>query len=72
VLRLRAGQITWRIAGVVGAAGAATALAGAAVNRLLDPRVLLVGFAARMVAAGLRLLDEQLAVGGDCALPGGG
>ena len=25
-----------------------------------------------MVAAGLRMLREQLAVGGDCALPGGG
>ncbi len=70
--RLRAGQIAWRIAGVFGAAGAAAAFAGATVNRLLDPRVVLVGFAALMVAAGLRMLREQLEVGGDCALPGGG
>jgi uncharacterized membrane protein YfcA len=70
--RLRAGQIAWRIAGVFGAAGAAAAFAGAAVNRLLDPRVVLVGFAALMVAAGLRMLRDQLEVGGDCALPGGG
>jgi uncharacterized membrane protein YfcA len=69
--RLRAGQIAWRIAGVFGAAGAAAAFAGAAVNRLLDPRVVLVGFAVLMVAAGLRMLREQLEVGGDCALPGG-
>jgi uncharacterized membrane protein YfcA len=35
--RLRARQIRWRIAAIVGAAGAAAAFAGAAVNRLLDP-----------------------------------
>jgi len=70
--RLRGGLIAWRIAGVFGAAGAAAAFAGAAVNRLLDPRVVLVGFAVLMVAAGLRMLRERLTVGGDCALPGGG
>lgn len=35
--RLRQGQVAWRIAGVFEAAGAAAAIAGAAVNRLLDP-----------------------------------
>ncbi len=70
--RLRQGQVAWRIAGVFGAAGAGAAFAGAAVNRLLDPRVVLVGFAALMVAAGVRMLREQLTIGGDCALPGGG
>lgn len=70
--RLRRGQVAWRIAGVFGAAGAGAAFAGAAVNRLLDPRVVLIGFAALMVAAGVRMLREQLTVGGDCALPGGG
>ena len=70
--RLRRGQVAWRIAGVFGAAGAGAAFAGAAVNRLLDPRVVLVGFAALMVAAGMRMLREQITVGGDCALPGGG
>ena len=70
--RLRQGQVAWRIAGVFGAAGAGAAFAGAAVNRLLDPRVVLVGFAALMVAAGVRMLREQLTLGGDCALPGGG
>ena len=70
--RLRQGQVAWRIAGVFGAAGAGAAFAGAAVNRLLDPRLVLVGFAALMVAAAIRMLREQLEVGGDCALPGGG
>lgn len=70
--RLRAGQVRWRIAAVFGAAGAAAAFAGAAVNRLLDPRVVLVGFALMMVAAGARMLRGQGGGGGDCALPGGG
>ena len=58
--------------GVFGTAGAGAAFAGAAVNRLLDPRVVLVGFAVLMVSAGVRMLREQLPIGGDCALPGGG
>ena len=70
--RLREGQVQWRLAAVFGAAGAGAAFAGAAVNRLLEPRVVLVGFAAMMVAAGVRMLREQTTVGGDCALPGGG
>jgi uncharacterized membrane protein YfcA len=68
--RLR--EVRWRIAGVFGAAGAGAAFAGAAVNRFLDPRLVLVGFAALMVAAALRMLREQVPLGGDCALPGGG
>jgi uncharacterized protein len=70
--RLRSGEVQWRIAGVFGASGAPAAFTGAAVNRLLDPRLVLIGFAALMVVAGVRMLREQTAVGGDCALPGGG
>ena len=70
--RIRASQVQWRIAGVVGAAGIPAAFAGTAVNRALEPRVVLVGFAVVMVAAAIRMLREQLEVGGDCALPGGG
>ena len=70
--RLRYGQVQWRIAGVFGAAGAAAAFGGAAVNRLLDPTVVLVGFAVLMAAAGVQMLREQPEVGGDCALPDGG
>lgn len=69
--RLR--QVQWRLAGIIGTAGAIAAFAGAAVNRLLDPRVVLAGFAVLMVAAGVRMLrggdDDQ---GGACALPTGG
>jgi uncharacterized protein len=61
-----------RIAGIVGGTGAAAAFAGAAVNRLLDPRLVLLGFAALMVVAGLRMLSGTADSGGDCALPDGG
>jgi hypothetical protein len=65
-------QVQWRLAGVFGLAGAAAAFGGAAVNRLLDPTIVLLGFAALMVAAGIRMLGDQGEVGGSCALPGGG
>ncbi len=70
--RLRTGQVHWRVATVFGLAGAATAFAGAAVNRLLAPWLVLSGFAILMVAAAIRMLREQPEAGGDCALPGGG
>ncbi|GAA0470704.1 UPF0721 transmembrane protein [Paractinoplanes deccanensis] len=70
--RLRQGLVRRRIAAVVGGTGAAAAFAGAAVNRLLDPWLVLLGFAAVMVAAGLRMLRDTDDSGGDCALPGGG
>lgn len=72
VPRVRAGQVQWRIAAVVGGSGIAAAFAGTAVNRALDARVVLVGFAGVMVAAAVRMLHEQPEMGGDCALPGGG
>jgi uncharacterized protein len=70
--RLRTGQVQWRIAIVFGLAGAVTAFAGAAVNRLLPPWLVLAGFVVLMVAAAVRMLREQPESGGDCALPGGG
>lgn len=69
--RLRTGHIAWRIAALFGAAGAATAVAGAAVSRLLPEPVLLALFAALMVAAGLRMLAEQPSTGAACAVDGG-
>jgi hypothetical protein len=69
--RLRAGQIAWRIAVLFGAAGAATASAGAAVNRLLPEDVVLGLFAALMVGAGIRMLQERPTTGAACAVDGG-
>ncbi len=71
VPRVRAGQVQWRIAALVGGSGIAAAFAGTAVNHALDPRVVLAGFAVVMVVAALRMLREQPDVGGDCALPDG-
>ncbi|MGC4808266.1 sulfite exporter TauE/SafE family protein [Micromonospora sp. DT233] len=70
--RLGAGLVQWRIAGIIGGTGAAAAFAGAAVNRMLDPRTVLVGFAVLMVVAGWRMLRDTDDSGGDCALPDGG
>jgi carboxymethylenebutenolidase len=70
--RIRAGQVRWRIAAIVGGAGAAAAFGGAALNRLLPARAVLIGFAALMTVAGWRMLVEQATAGGACALPGGG
>ena len=70
--RLRSGDTQWRIAAVFGPAGAVMAFAGAAVNRLLDPRIVLGGFAILMITAGIRMLTSTTTIGGDCALPDGG
>jgi hypothetical protein len=67
--RLR--QVAWRIALLFGAAGAATAFAGAAVNRLLPEDVVLALFAALMVGAGVRMLQEKPITGAACAVDGG-
>ena len=72
VPRLRERQVSWRIGLLFGAAGAATAFAGAAVNRLLPDAVTLALFAALMVAAGFRMLQEQPAIGTACAIDDGG
>ena len=69
--RVRGGQIAWRIALLFGAAGAATAFAGAAVNRLLPEAVTLALFAALMVGAGVRILRETPVTGAACAVEGG-
>lgn len=68
--RLR--EVEWRIAAIFGLTGAATAFAGAAVNRLLPESLVLGGFAVLMVIAGWRMLRSTPRSGGDCALPGGG
>jgi len=65
-------QVQWRLAGVFAGTGAAAAVAGAAVNRLINPTLLLLGFAGLMVVAGVQLLRERGEVGGACALPTGG
>ncbi|TFV66943.1 UNVERIFIED_ORG: sulfite exporter TauE/SafE family protein [Bacillus sp. AZ43] len=69
--RLRRRQVAWRIALLFGAAGAATAFAGAAVNRALPEAVTLALFAALMIAAGVRMLQEKPATGTACTVESG-
>jgi uncharacterized membrane protein YfcA len=64
--------VQWRLAGVFAGTGAAAAFAGAAVNRRLHPTVVLLGFSALMVVAGIQMLRDRREVGGACALPAGG
>lgn len=62
-------EVRWRIAAIFGAAGLPAAFAGAAINRLLPPRSLLVAFVALMLLAAYRMLQGDEREGGDCALP---
>ncbi len=64
--RARAGQVRWSIAAVFGAAGVVTAFAGTAVNRLMPARILLLGFAALMVAVAVRMLWGRVERRGTC------
>lgn len=69
--RLPAHQVQWRIALVFGGAGVLTAVAGAAVNRLLPEPVVLALFAVLMITAGLRMLQRNPATGTACSTVGG-
>lgn len=68
--RIRARQIHWRMVAIFGVTGSAAAFAGTAVNSQLPSRVVLLGFAAIMVAAGGAMLRDQGAVGNACAVSG--
>jgi hypothetical protein len=70
--RARAGQVRWRLAGVVAAAGVPAAVLGTAVNHRVSEQLVLLGFAALMVLSAVRMLKAAPATGGDCALPSGG
>jgi uncharacterized membrane protein YfcA len=69
--RWRAHQVRWPVAGVFGAAGIGTAFAGTWVNHLLSGRVLLLAFAALMVAVAVRMLLGEVEPRGACAAPDG-
>ncbi|MGW4424315.1 sulfite exporter TauE/SafE family protein [Streptosporangium sp. NPDC004631] len=64
----RNGQVRWLTGGAFGVVGVAAAFAGTAVNRLIDPHLLLLGFAAlTTVAAAGMLLRARGAGRGDGA-----
>ncbi len=58
-LTRRLKDIQWRLAGILSLTGAIAAIGGAAINRQLDPSILLLGFSAIMAAAGLRIIRDH-------------
>ena len=51
----RSGRVQWRAAAIFGVLGVAASVGGSAVNRLVDPQVLLLAFAALMIVAALAM-----------------
>jgi len=70
--KLRAGRVEWRLAAVFAATGIPATFAGSAIGRLLPDRILLLGFAAVMVAAGSRMLAERGDIGTACTTSASG
>lgn len=55
----RAGRVRWRVGLAFAAAGAATAVAGTALNRLVNSHAILLAFAVLLVAAGYGMLRRR-------------
>ncbi len=70
----RSGRVRWGVGVAFGVTGIAAGFAGTAVNRLVDPDVLLLGFAAVIVVAAVGMLansgdEEPSPQGGDTSRP---
>ncbi|MBI3227987.1 MAG: sulfite exporter TauE/SafE family protein [Mycolicibacterium cosmeticum] len=70
--RVRAGQVQWRLAAIFAAAGIPATFIGTALGSHLPPPVLMGGFAAVMVVAGIRMLQETGGTGTACRVGDGG
>ncbi|WP_172650063.1 sulfite exporter TauE/SafE family protein [Rhodococcus opacus] len=66
VPKIREHQVNWRMAGVFAACGIPATFAGSAIGRLLPQSVVLIGFAAVMVVAGIRMLMDRSDTGTAC------
>lgn len=64
--KVTAGQVQWRMAAVFAAAGIPATFVGAAIGRLLPQPVVLLGFAAVMIIAGVRMLTDGGDIGVAC------
>lgn len=64
--KIRERKINWRMAGVFAACGIPATFAGSAVERLLPQSVVMIGFAAVMVFAGIRMLMDRGDTGTAC------
>lgn len=66
--KVRAHQVQWRLAGIFALAGIPATISGAALGKHLPQSVLLIGFAAVMVVAGFRMLQDVANTGTACAV----
>ncbi len=66
--KLAARQVQWHLAGIFAAAGVPATIAGSAIARHLPQPAIMAGFAAVMVAAGVRMLMDRAEVGTACAV----
>ncbi|AWK71819.1 permease [Rhodococcus oxybenzonivorans] len=64
--KIREHHVNWRMAGVFAACGIPATFAGSAVGRVLPQSVVMVGFAAVMVVAGIRMLMDRGDAGTAC------
>ena len=64
--KIREHQVNWRMAGVFAACGVPATFAGSAVGRLLPQPVVMIGFAAVMIVAGIRMLMDRGDTGTAC------
>lgn len=69
--KIRAGQVQWRLAGIFAAAGIPATVTGSAISRHLPQPALMIGFAAVMVFAGIRMLTDQENTGTACEVDAG-
>ncbi|RZL79981.1 MAG: sulfite exporter TauE/SafE family protein [Rhodococcus sp. (in: high G+C Gram-positive bacteria)] len=66
VPKIRERQVNWRMGGVFAACGIPATFAGSAVGRVLPQSVVMIGFAAVMVVAGIRMLMDRGETGTAC------
>ena len=64
--KIREHQVNWRMAGVFAACGVPATFVGGAVGRLLPQSVVMIGFAAVMIVAGIRMLMDRGDTGTAC------
>ncbi|WP_304106113.1 sulfite exporter TauE/SafE family protein [Mycolicibacterium bacteremicum] len=69
--KIRARQVRWRMAGIFAVAGIPATVAGSAISADLSQPVLMLGFAAVMVVAGIRMVTNKGTTGTACEIRAG-
>lgn len=66
--KVGAHQVQWRLAGIFAAVGIPATFVGSAIGNHLPQSAILIGFAAVMIVAGIRMLQEKADTGTACAV----